>query len=671
MNARTLAMGLALGAWVLGGSIAARGQVIRGARVAPVNRAVAGTVNLPHSIADNQGNQWMFYQTGQFQQQGNMPVYSQGAMLQVNNAGLGARGNQGRIDEKTGELVIENLAVGNLSLTRRILVNKEEGYVRYIDIFKNTSNQEQTPVIQLQTHLNYGVQMASTVADPKRRDQNIAWVAQTHANGRTVVDMFAGKAAKQALTINYQQGNSMVQASISPRIPAGKEVAIMHFHHTTNTMDQAQRFVLSLKESKIMAAIPPAIRRLIINFRGGENFIGDYEILRGETLDVIELRSGDQLRGTIKEKTYRLEAFYGTIELPVEKVIGLINAGEFRPRQLLVTRDGEIFGGKLAADKLSLELSSGQVTQVPVSQVSRMGYRKRPDEPEEWTFDKPMILMRTGDRIGIAMPAADLPVVTRYGALSIAPQSLAAVNFQAEEHGVHDILLTDGSRFAGLVASEVFDMKLAGEGPEQVVKFPASSVRRLQLSARPSEVGDDDATLALANEDMLVGSLSGQLKLDTAFSTIEVDAPQIKRIVHIAGAPADVQVTLWDDTTISGQLQEQDLSCRLKSGITLRVPVAVVQEYRQPRPQPSAAAMEIIREIVTDLSADDVQRRDLAQEKLFNMGPVISDTLRQVRGSQPPEGQQRIDAILKQFSTQPGEKAGDGGAATPVAPMAE
>ena len=609
-----------------------------------------GATNLPYNVSDNQGNQWMFYQHGQFQQQGNMPIFSQGAMLQVNGQYPNARNNQATIDAKTGELVIADMPCNGFTVTRRILLNKEEGYVRYIDIIKNPTNAEATPALVLNTNLNYGVQMAQTVADPKKKDAQIAWAAQTHANGRCVVEMYAGKNAKSVPNVQYQQGNSNVQVMYNPPIGAGKEIAWMHFHGITNSLDQSQKFVLGMKESKLMASIPPAIRRLIINFRGGENFIGDYEILRGDLLDVVELRGGDQLKGNLKEKSFKLQTFYGNVELAVDKVIGLINAGEFRPRQLVVTKDGEVFGGKLDREMITLELSSGQVTQIPLSQISRVGYRKRGAEPEEWTFEKPVVLMRTGDRIGVQMPAMDIDISTRYGPLKLAASSIAAVNFQAEEHGVHEVFLTDGSKFAGLVNAEQFEMKLSGEGPVQTVKFPSSSIRRLQL-AKPNEPGGEDETaiMNLANEDQLVGTLAGTLKLDTAFSTITLNAAEVKRLVHTPGSPSDVQVVLWDETSVSGQLQEQQLAIDLKSGVQIKVPVALVEDYAQPRPKPSQAAIDTIKQLVAELSAEDGTQRDAAQEKLTSMGPVVLMVLKELRGAQSPEAQQRIDAIVKQL----------------------
>jgi hypothetical protein len=283
--------------------------------------------------------------------------------------------------------------------------------------------------------------------------------------------------------------------------------------------------------------------------------------------------------------------------------------------------------------------------------------------------------MRTGDRIGIRMPEKEIEAFTRYGSLKLKPSSVSAINFQSEEHGVHEIFLSDGSRFAGLIVGDVFEMKLAGEGPEQVVKFPASSIRRLQVTGKVDEPEEDQAIMDLANDDLLVGSLAGTLKLDTAFSTITLNAGEIKRLVHTPASPSDVQVILWDETTVSGQLQEQELALQTRSGLMMKVPVALIQEYTQPRPQPSAAVVESIKALIVQLNAEDWKQRDAAQEKLVTMGAVVINTLRQSRAGQSPEAQQRIDLILKQMgqvekkpTTKPA--AGNAGAVTPPVPQA-
>jgi hypothetical protein len=635
-----------------------------------------GVVNLPYYVQDNKGNQWRVYQGGWLQQQGNMPLYSQGAQIMINGNQPNMNNNQGRMDDKTGELVIENLQAQNgLVVTRRIFVDKEQSLVRYVDVIKNTGNQPVQAQVQIQTNFNYGVQNSQVISDPKRKGQELAWVAQT-GGGASVMEIYGGKGAKTVFNINPQGNNNYVQATINPTIAPGKEVALMHMHAVVASVDAGAQFVKNMRESQILKSVPKDLRKILINFAGGQAFIGDIEILRGDLLDVIEVKGGDQYKGTLKEANFSLQTFYGKVELPVEQVIGVINVGRYRPRQLLVTTDGQIFGGKLAKDTIDLELSSKQVIKVPLTQITRVGYRKRSGEPEEWTFEKPIVLMRSGERVGIKLPTEPIAVVTRYGRLTIKPETVAAILLQTEDSGVHQVTLTDGSKFAGLLDATSFPMTLDnGSGAEQKVTFPASAVARMQFTNKVADGDDDDrATLTMANDDVLVGTLGGKLAVDTAFDTISINAGEIKSLTHPTPGSLDVSVTLWDGTTLSGQLQDQELACHLTSGLDVKVPVALLAEYQQPQPAPADQMVDRIKATVKELNAEDWKVRDHAEATLVAMGPVAIGVLKELRPSQPPEAQQRIDSVIKELEKQrdsapkptSGPKPGAGAAPEPA-----
>jgi hypothetical protein len=336
-----------------------------------------------------------------------------------------------------------------------------------------------------------------------------------------------------------------------------------------------------------------------------------------------------------------------------------------------VTQDGQVFGGTLSKNTIDLELSSGQTVAVPLSQISRAGYHKRAGEPEDWTSDKPYILMRQGDRINIEMPTAAVEVMTRYGTLKLDPATIQSIQFQSDETGVHLISLTDGTRFAGLVTSPDLQLKLAGGIAADAVKVPTSSIVRLSLVNKT----DDETTpaagaLTLINQDTLNGSLSGQLKLDTSFDTLTLDGGQIRKITHVTPGSPDVTVMMWDDSAVSGQLESSSISCKLRSGLSIEVPVALVDDYTNATPKPSDAMIQKVKDTVVKLAADDFKDRDAAQEALTAMGSVIAGELQDLRPAQPPEAQQRIDAILKIFATQK-KAAPAGGAGASVDPNME
>ncbi len=325
--------------------------------------------------------------------------------------------------------------------------------------------------------------------------------------------------------------------------------------------------------------------------------------------------------------------------------------------------DGQIFGGRLKKETLDLQLSSGQVTQIPLAQVSRVGYHKRSGEPEEWTFDRPLVQMRTGERMFIKPPATDLEVATRYGKLSIKPEAVAAVSFQNEDNGVHEVFLADGSKFSGLLGASEFDMTL--ETGIQAVKFPASAVARLQLLPKLPEIDDLAPTIHLLNDDLLVGTLVGKLNLETSFDTITISASEIRQMTRAKETVQDVQIVLWDGTSLSGQLQDSRLNCQLKSGVAIGIAVALLDEYEQPQPQPSASMIEKIKAIIVELNADDWKQRDRAQAALVGMGPVAASVLKELRVNQPPEAQKAIDIILQKLEEQrkkekPGARSSNG-----------
>jgi hypothetical protein len=620
-------------------------------------------VRLPYQVADGSGTTWMIYHMGMLQQQGNVQIYSQGAMLTVGGTQPVSRGNAARLDEKTGEVIVENLVLaggppggGGVQLTRRILINKEEGYARYVDIFKNTQAQDRTLDVLIQSSMNYGISASAMIEDPRKNGQNIAWVGQTSA-GKCALEVYAGKGTKTPPNIAYQQGNSQVQATLSVTVPANKETAIVHIHAVVDSTEAGTKFVQQLRESKMLQSLPAELRKLVVNFAPSGGYVGDRELLRGDLFDVVEIRGGDQMRGTLKEPSYKLQTFYGNIELPAQRVIAMLNVGEFKPRQLLVTEQGEIFGGFLGKNTVTLELTSGQVTQIPLSQISRLGYRKRSDEPEEWPQDKPFVLLRSGDRVNVELPSKPVEVFTRYGKLSLDPKSIATIAFEADEHGVHEIYLADGTRFAGLVSGEQFEMKLAGAGgassgsttapANQQVDFPASAISRIQFTGAPTDADPaTTAALALSNDDLLVGTLAGELKLDTAFDTLTINGGEIRKLTRAKDAPLDVQVTLWDSSIVSGQLHEPTLKCQLASGLSVPVPISLLAEYNQPQPAPARSVAEKIKVLVAELNADDWKQRDKAEADLTAMGTVVIGTLKQLRPAQPPEAQQRIDQIL-------------------------
>lgn len=607
----------------------------------------AARLTFPWNNPDARGMQWMVYQQGFFRVQGNTPIFGQGAAASVNGNSVNGNVGQARLDPETGELVLEAINLQNgLYLTRRISVNRQESYVRYIDIVRNSTGQEKTVNLDVRSQFNEQIQSAQQVLDPRLKDRELA-LSAGFQSGTVVYEVYAFSGSRAQLDVTPQPENNSMMGSYALSVPANKEVAVVHVHGIVIQEEAVTDTIQKLKQAKVLLGIPPTIRKLIVNVSESIN-LGDLDILRGDQLDVVELRDGDQLKGTLADKSYNLQTTYGPIELPATKVVAMLNVGQFRPRQLLLTSDGEVFGGTLQSQSVSIELSSGQTTQVPIAQIARMGYRKKENETEEWNFSQPMLVLRSGERMLINMPATPIDVMTQFGPLKLPAESVASVYFQSPDKGVHEVQLNDGSRFSALAMAQTLDVQLTGAVQKQV-SFPTSMIRRLWLANKDEELGADVPVLRLTNGDRFAGVLDGPYQLDTRFDTISVAGAEMRSLTRAPDAGLDVQVSLWDQSTLGGQLREPQVKCSLAGGVSVQVPISLIASYVNPAPRPSDSSAARIKAMVAELSADDWTTREKAEAKLLEQGPIITSVLKELRPTAPDEARQRIDSLLAKF----------------------
>lgn len=605
--------------------------------------AAGETVSLPIVLPDDQGIRWDVQNDGSIADGGN-DLYDGGGHLYLDNNFQFMAAGAAQFSRERNEVVLGPISYRDLNVSRRIAVNAKLGFCRWAEVFENPGAQKMS--VQLRVHFDMGgsIQFTQPYADEKRNRQTIGMAIgdQRHCVGVAA----AGHGSRLVPRFEPQQGGDQFNMYYELEIPPKQTAVIVHAQVYRQQFAAACAILNEIKDKEYLAQLPADLQKKVVNYRVGDSAVGDLEILRGELSDVIELRGGDVLRGRIAQPAYRLQTFYGPLDLPIDRVVSLINVGDFRPRQLLVMRDGEVFGGELAESDLAMKLSGGQEMRVPVRQISRMGYHRRAGDSEDWTFNRPMVFLRSGDRMEVKMPEADLAVCTRYGVLKLKPQIIASIGFAGEEQPVHSVQLVDGSRFAALVMADSYEVELATQAATQPVRFPAASLAQLQFNTKVSEPDDSTPMMTLANGDVLSGTLQGQLQLETEFDTLAISSGEIKRLASLKTSPADVQIVLWDESVVAGQLREPVLDFLSNCGVSMRIPAALVEDYTQPRPQPSENVIATIKSLVETLNADDWRLRDEAQAKLIAMGPVALGTLKELRVKEGPEAQQRIDLIV-------------------------
>ena len=636
--------------------------------------AAPRAVSLPHALRDGAGRVWNVDAAGAVSD-GNGELYDGSGQLSFDDADgtvYGSPAGAASFDEASNTLVFPPVPYQGLNVSRRVGADARGGWCRFVEVLENPTGRAVRARLRLEFSFSNGVQGSQPITDERQRDKPAVGMAVFDGND-AVAMIGAGRGGRVVPAFSVRQDEGYVDYVYDVEVPPKQTVAIVHVQARLQSFEEATGFLAKTPEKDLLRGLPPEVARHVANFARRGMFVGDVEVLRGDILDVVELRGGDRYRGTIRDKTYKLRTAYGPVELPDERVVAMVTAGRFRPSQLLVTDDGQIFSGELEAGSVRLELSSGQVTALPLANVTRLGYRRRereaaakPDDDGDGDgdgdggqaskLDKPLVLLSGGDRIAVDLPAGPLVVATRYGRLELPTASIASIDFQGADRDVHDVRLTDGSHFAGLVAAERFDFKRVSLGVGKTLSLPAALVARLQFAAEaPADPAADAAVLSLRSGDVLVGALAGRLVVETGFDAIELDAAEIRSLRPGDDAPpgdggaaslAEVQLELWDGATLSGRLRGDAVSCAMRSGPSVAVPVSLVAGYEQPRPRPPAQVVGQVKRLVADLVAEDAKRRDRAESELADLGPGIVGVLKELRSGQPPAVQERIDTLV-------------------------
>lgn len=641
---------------ILAGPLAAQPAAPAASRAVPlpfVLRDEAGftlSVNVDGSVTDGQGD-----------------LFDGGGQLFVgNNFQYGTQNTPAQFNPSRNELTFPPLPALGLNVSRRISLDPRGGWCRFVEVLENPGAAPVTTQVRARFDVSNVIQGVEQVADERRGGATVGLAVFDGDDGIALLG--AGRGGK-GVTPQYatQVDSDAIEVLYEVSVPARKTVVLVHAMAVRPALNDAVNLLRNVKDSDVLAGLPADLLRALGNFAVADRLVGDLEILRGELFDVVELRGGDVYKGTLRAPSYKLRTPYAALELPADRVVAMLTLGQFKPTQMLVTAGGEVFGGALEGQAVQLELSSGQVTSIPLANVRRLGYRRRPGEPDDLrpSAGVAMVVLRAGDRVAVERFPTPLAVATGYGLLRIDPRAVSSVAFQSAEGGVHQVRLVDGSRFAGVVTQERFDVTLAGDAAGPAAKprtaaFPAASVSRLQLAPDVADPGADSARLDVSNGDLLVGALTGRVVLETAFDAIEVDAAELAGLRQGGGegeSSGEVQLTLWDGTTLSGRVRGDTVDCALACGVALKVPVGAVRRYTQPRPRPSKQAVERLKAVVADLNADDWKTRDRAAAQLTSMGPPSASLLRELRDGQPPEVRQRIDQIIASFepSAQPAQ----------------
>jgi len=662
MTNRSVSCGLAPAAAILAGVVlaaGASGQATASRNQADLHIPAGRSVSFNHYLTDGEGFRWDFNAYGSVNE-GTNYCYSSGMMLRAGDNVF--RTGSAWSDQDGDEFEIGPAQLAGLTVHRRIRVYTDRPMARWLDIFTNTGAREVTTAVTYVVSCRYGVGSVQTSSGDGRFDAGDSWfITSPQQQGiPSLLHIVCDSDSQLRPDVVIRGGN--VTWTYRLTVPAGQSVVLCHFESQNNSQAAHERTIEAFNLRKLLADVSGELRGRIANLRAGAG-VGDVYLTRNDRTDTVTLNSGDVIYGTITNEQFVVEAFFDTLTLPAEGIIGMEADPDEHAVFRTVLTDGQVVCGKVVEGEIGVTLSTGGQLAVPLSTVAQWAFRLDDRRPELGHFNGTAVALWTGDLLAIDAKDLELPFRTAHGTVSLSAEDLLELRLEGVGAGQRATLL-NGSRLTGLLEPDELTLSLA-LGKTITVRREKIRLLRLADALKPDA---SLTTITLANGDTLLGSLTDeQVPFASDFGGGQWAVTDVRSIKASPTHLGRARVLLWDGTTVRGEMTAEHVRFHVEPGPELNVPAAQIVSIVRAQAVPREQLLAEVAELVARLGAESYTDRESASEALKQMSPTIVPLLRDYLDTDDPEVQRRLQEIIDHLGRQvssayPGGQSAYGGA---------
>lgn len=682
----------------------------------------SGPVAAQGTVVDREGHRWDIGPDGSVQD-GDNDTFDGGVVLLVNGARVGQQGVRvprrimfrrvmrglgagGQARRAGRELTAGPFRMGNIIVTRKILVPNNLACARYLEVFENIGDTTAEVNVSIYTDLGNSAMQTDV---PEARHGGVVYGAIAQDPQRCSVGFRFGddKTDFRAAFSTNNNGDVTITFNQPLKIKPGTRAAILHVVAQRRGLQAASAFAKNLKLKRFLRTLDPADRRALVNVSGagGLFVLGNIQLFRGEHGDTIVLRTGEKLVGALQAKKLTVDTEFGKMTFPAGDILSIFAETPGSGNVRVILQSGEVLTGKPTPPVFNLKLPDGFSAAVPCPMLSKYG-RKLP-EPEEQTKEKsskekeksekaeektgtqpaglrkaeqfiftdPIFVLRGGDRLVGKPEQTTLTVQTAFGRPTLKIAALKRITFAGQETPTPLFILRDGSSFRGFPTLGKFDvrLRLGGKvtlniGRLAAIYFTpgeelnaAVAAQKASNGGAPGRPDKTKGSLRLANGDFLTGeikTLGGKLVLETPFGPERsLPTAQIRKLSFNPRRFRRVKATIWDGSSFPGKLKNAVLPFRTAGGVELDIPCGLIIGFSRPFAEPPAEIKAKVEKLVLQLGDGDPTVRNKAQKKLTKMGPGILAVLAKHLKQEDLEIRTRVRNVFKKLKNEVEENA--------------
>ncbi len=200
-----------------------------------------------------------------------------------------------------------------------------------------------------------------------------------------------------------------------------------------------------------------------------EEVIVDLDPLRPSSTDILQLRNGDQLTGTILNKSFSMRTSYAQIDLNSRKIARISLEGGINNFETISTINNNRFSGLMEDPVFVFKVKGGARINVRREQVSQAVFQVNEVELAELPRNQ-FLILKNGDFFSGKVKNKELLVSTTYAQVPVKLSKIAIVSFLGGGNVVTKIVMRNGDEIQGVLKTDDIELTLDVGGEVKVYK---------------------------------------------------------------------------------------------------------------------------------------------------------------------------------------------------------
>jgi len=180
---------------------------------------------------------------------------------------------------------------------------------------------------------------------------------------------------------------------------------------------------------------------------------------RPKDVDILLLRNGDKLTGTVMNETFKIRTSYAHISIASKYIAGINLEGGKNNIESIITVNNNRFSGFIDDSVITFKLSTGTQLEIRREKVLKVVFRQRPQETAGMKWLQFMQL-KNGDYFYGQILTKDVILSTTYAKIPLDFSVIEMITLIGDETPLTTVKMTNGDIVQGILETEDIEIEL-------------------------------------------------------------------------------------------------------------------------------------------------------------------------------------------------------------------